>query len=42
VPTLYPKIKNKIKIIFAGGFIPSVKILNYFKAIYIIQKKKNF
>ena len=37
----YPKIQAKIKIVFAGGFPQSIQILNYFKAINYIQKKKN-
>ena len=36
----YPRIKNKIKIVFAGGFPQSIKIMNYFEAINYIQKKK--
>lgn len=39
---IYPKIDKKIKIVFAGGFTPSFKILNYFEAISFIQKKKVF
>jgi hypothetical protein len=42
LPSAYPKVKKKIKIIYAGGFIASIKILNYFKAIHSIQKRKIF
>jgi glycosyltransferase involved in cell wall biosynthesis len=42
-PSNYPKIQDKIKVIFAGGFTPSFQILNYFEAIkYIQQNKKDF
>jgi hypothetical protein len=39
----YPKIRDRINIVFAGGFAQNIQIINYFKAIYYIQKtKKNF
>lgn len=39
----YPKIQDKIKVIFVGGFTPGFQMMNYFKAINLIQKKnKNF
>jgi glycosyltransferase involved in cell wall biosynthesis len=41
-PLPYPQIKNKIKVVFAGGFKASSKIINYLKAINLIQKKKIF
>ena len=37
----YPKIRKKIKIGFAGGFNPTAQMINYFKAIHFIQKKKD-
>ena len=39
-PKKYPRINGKIKIVFAGGFTPSFKILNFFEAIKNLQKEK--
>jgi len=39
-PKKYPSINGKIKIVFAGGFTPSFKIINFFEAIKNLQKEK--